>query len=81
MDKLEFTIMEMHFDPENKNFKLPLVGKFNLTIDQLRDTIKDEIDVAFEEMKKNADREFDHGLVIMPYIKANYKKDDLDSES
>jgi hypothetical protein len=66
--------MEMHYDTEKNNFKLPVVGKFNLTIDQLRDTIKDQIDVAFEEMKKNAQGEFDHGLVVMPYIKANYKK-------
>lgn len=72
--------MEMHFDTEKKNFKLPVVGKFNLTIDQLRDTIKDEIDVAFDEMKKNADRDFSHGIVVMPYIKANYKKPDVDTE-
>jgi hypothetical protein len=74
MEKLEFTIMELRYNAEKNNFKLPVVGKFNLSVDELRDTIKDEIDNAFDEMKKNALGEFDHGIVVMPYIKANYKK-------
>jgi hypothetical protein len=76
-NKIKFTICEPVFDSERKVMKFPKVGDFDLSLMEMRDTIVDSIDLAFEQMKNNiADKPTSTGIIFMPYIKVIYDQQD-----
>jgi len=75
-NKIKFVIKELVFDPDIGAFNIPDCGNHNLTIEELRETIIDHVNIAFEELKqemKDSGKTFEEGIAIFPYIKVSYK--------
>lgn len=77
MNKLKNIVFELVW--EDEKFTVKHVGDFNLTLDEMRDTIVDSIDVSIENLKNRLNdcikngREFKGGVFVMPYIKVTDK--------
>jgi hypothetical protein len=77
-NKLNVWVMSIELMQESQQFKLVESGNHNLTFDEIKDTIHESIDLQFEDLEKKMEetgREFDGGVIIMPLIKINFKKD------
>jgi hypothetical protein len=75
-DKLDILVMTIEIDQNKAQLKIKESGHHNLTIDEIKDTIHDSIDLQFEEFEgklKESGKEFDNGIIILPLIKINFK--------
>jgi hypothetical protein len=77
-DKLDILVMNIEYNQETDHLKIISAGNHKLTIGDLKDTIHESIDMQFEDLEKKmieTGKEFDNGLIILPLVKINFKKE------
>lgn len=76
-NKLAILVMNIEYDQGTDHLKIVSAGNHNLTVDELKDTIHESIDMQFEDLEKKMEgtgQKFDSGVVILPLVKINFKK-------
>lgn len=68
----------MNIELDKDHFKLTNAGNHNLTLAQLKDTIFETLETQLDEFEKKmveSGKEFDSGVLILPLLKVNFKKE------
>lgn len=76
-NKLDILVMNIEYNQGTEHLKIVSAGNHNLTIDDLKDTIHESIEMQFEDLEKKmgeSGQKFDSGVVILPLVKINFKK-------
>jgi len=75
--KLDILVMSIELSGDAKELKFVDSGRHSLTFDEIKDTIRESIDIQFDDFEsrlKKSENKFDSGVIIMPLVKINFKK-------